>query len=216
MKARTISHSKALLATSKPQDLPTLSSLLPLNIVETSLVLALPYLSGEMDASSNSQPGTRLFFPPLDQASPLSQALRGTSFIEFPTIQVFTLEAWTSILFKGLVKIMPFLNVQEPRADGGKRKRAIDDPDGVKPRPAPAMSDGAILALGSYESDLGSESDGVEESGQTEGKEQVILEEVGSDQDDEADSVEDLEADPGTEDPPVHESAGEDEGLNET
>lgn len=53
------------------------------------------------------KPRPRLYFPPLETSLPVAQVLEGTSFVEFPTIQVWTKRDWEAAVGDGSVYVVP-------------------------------------------------------------------------------------------------------------
>jgi hypothetical protein len=66
-------------------------------------------------ASSSIIPstGSQRFYPPFSATDPLESALRGSSFLEFPTIYVFLRTHWDQLVKEGAVTVVPL-----PRAPG--------------------------------------------------------------------------------------------------
>lgn len=99
----------------------TLHSLLPVNMRERAgLIFALPYHNPQhMELSSI--PGGQRFFPPLSPDVPVIDALRGTSFVEFPTIRVYAKAEWDDKQRRGEVVVLPLLQPAAPISDSPKK-----------------------------------------------------------------------------------------------
>ncbi|WOO77916.1 Box C/D snoRNA protein 1 [Vanrija pseudolonga] len=133
----------------------TLASLVPESL-GGELVYALPYhvprRRGDMAPAA---PKTRAFFPPLDGAAPLSTALKGTAFVEFPIVHVFAADAWQAALDSGETIVMPLLESTKRKAevDDGENKRAkLDSAPAAAAAPAPTTATG-LVGLGDYDSE---------------------------------------------------------------
>lgn len=114
--------------------LPTLSSLLPPLLPHLStdqIVCVLPFHPSPARPTPDAAPATpsgpipingpirgKAYFVPLDPTVPLAQALRGTAYVEFPTIHIHTKKTWVD--WKGKGKVREVM-LAEPR---GKRDEA--------------------------------------------------------------------------------------------
>ncbi|TXT15884.1 hypothetical protein VHUM_00387 [Vanrija humicola] len=135
----------------------TLASLVPEGL-GADLVFALPYHVPRRRSDTAPAPKTRAFFPPLDGAAPLSTALKGTAFVEFPVVHVFAASAWKSALDSGDLVVMPLLEStkRKAEADDGESKRAkveAAESSSAPAAPAPPTAATALAGLGDYDSD---------------------------------------------------------------
>lgn len=119
-------------------------------------------------------PRPRPFFPPLDGSKPIAAVLKGTAFIEFPTIQVVSREAYNADLQAGKITLVPLAEPRRKERPG--QAAAASGTTGAKvsspliqvvghedaPRPSKAAPDAAagLGALGAYASDEDEDEDG--------------------------------------------------------
>lgn len=132
----------------------TLASLVPESL-GGGLVFALPYhVPRRRGDTAPAAPKTRAFFPPLDGAAPLSTALKGTGFVEFPIVHVFAADAWKAAVDSGETIVMPLLESTKRKAEGddGENKRAKVDSAAPAAAAAPVLTTG-LVGLGDYDSE---------------------------------------------------------------
>lgn len=133
-------HTRVLIASSTPGDtLPTLSSLLP-NTIRPSkdLIFLLPFHPTTHHPAPDDIviSNQRLYYPPLEQDKPIFEVLKGTAFVEFPSIELMQKEAWLAQLGEARVRVVPpnqGIGVGEGRgrdsgwAGAGKRRSGGED-----------------------------------------------------------------------------------------
>ncbi|ORY31856.1 hypothetical protein BCR39DRAFT_558040 [Naematelia encephala] len=175
---KTITQHRVLFSHSDVTILPKLSSLLSPDLAEDAILL-LPFHPSPARPTPDDLPDQhpRLYFPPLDTNQTLSEALRGTAFVEFPAIHLISKKAWEESVSGGRVRIVP---LAEPRS-GGDMGRQRDSGWGNKRKGGPVEEEAAgqnsdakkmkahqgLMALGEYGSDS-EVSDGDEGQGQEE------------------------------------------------
>ena len=178
-----IINRRVLLASPDSKNLPTLAAQLPKSLAPTDFTFALPFHS-PAGPSARPLPVIRkgkMFFPPLDPARPLSETLRRTAWVEFPTIHVIPSQEWQERVKKGEVVIAPLLEpivASEGRtrdAGWGAKRRAPTEMVGVGKKVKIGVED-VLAALGEYDSDE-EEEEGEEVLGGKEGE--VVLEALG-------------------------------------
>lgn len=119
---KIITHTRVLISTNQSPTLPTLTSLLPPPLDNSSqpkpntdtgsrIIAALPFHPSLSNPTPIEillrKPRPRLFFPPLSLSEPLAQVLRGTSFVEFPTVHIWSRDDWETALRDGSVAVVP-------------------------------------------------------------------------------------------------------------
>lgn len=110
----------------------TLPSLLPAELGgREDLVCVLPYHTSQHEGIS-SIPGQR-FFPPLSTTLPLIDALRGTSFVEFPIVRVFTQTEWNAKVKRGEVVVLPLLCAVQPSSPVNRQRVDHSKPSATTP-----------------------------------------------------------------------------------
>lgn len=133
--ASTTIHSRVLFASTSQTDLPTLESLLPPSIQAEQHVIAMMYTpqTTNRDVDTNAIDGpsalpSKSFFPPFEANQPLQQVLKGTTFVEYPTAEVYTKSEWNDRIAEGSFSILPLQEIPESRARdsgwGAKRTQA--------------------------------------------------------------------------------------------
>lgn len=162
--AKTIHHSR--LAFSASSNLHTLHSLSPKDMDTGNLVYALPYHRVDRDDERSMavlKPGASHFFPPLTPTISIADALRGTAYIEFPTIRVFEKRVWDEKIGKGEIVVHPLSGTAVAgRSETAQAAAPVPEPIGATPQaqskveavvpPAPATL-GLGLDYGSDEED---------------------------------------------------------------
>lgn len=119
---KIITHTRVLISTNQSPTLPTLSSLLPSPLDNSSqpepntntgsrIIAALPFHPSLSNPTPIEillrKPRPRLFFPLLSLSEPLAQVFRGTSFVEFPTVHIWSRDDWETALRDGSVAVVP-------------------------------------------------------------------------------------------------------------
>ena len=156
---RMTSHSRVIvLDSSRTADMATFTSLLPPDseLEPNDLVFVLPYHTFNRDTSLPAPSSkSEAFFPPLDRSVPIIEALKGTAFVEFPTVHVYPLAIWEASRNDGRVVVMPLLAVLDEtngmgrfgrkgemreRDDGYKRVRREEPPAAVSSVPASTIA----------------------------------------------------------------------------
>jgi hypothetical protein len=133
--ATTTIISRVLFASTSQTDLPTLDSLLPASIQAEQHVIAMRYTphttNRDVDTDGSETPSalpSKSFFPPFEANDQLQQALKGTTFVEYPTIEVYTKFEWDDRIAEGSFSILPLQEIPERRARdsgwGAKRAQA--------------------------------------------------------------------------------------------
>jgi hypothetical protein len=135
-------HTRVLAVSSKPdEELPTLSSLLPTSTIPSlNLIFALPFhpTSNHPLPEAAAATGCRPYYPLLPPDQPLIDVLKGTAFVEFPSIEVLERDTWEERLKLGKITVVP-VNIttglgrgrddgwgKRRRQDGGKDKDGVD------------------------------------------------------------------------------------------
>lgn len=130
---KMVNHSRVIVfSPTSSTTLATLESLLPtdMNLQLDGLIFALPYHTINRDAPSPIAPAKgETFFPPLEPKIAIVDALKGTAFVEFPTVHVYSKEEWEALRAESRITIMPLsTDTEMPNASGGKREmRERDD-----------------------------------------------------------------------------------------
>ena len=155
---KTINHSRLALASHSTEPTSPLRACLPElkeGVDVNSLVFALAYHTLEFQASL---PKGNRFFPLLNPSLTPAEALKGTAFVEFPTIQVMPKSDWEDKVSKGEVVILPFHHRQNTKAGVKRKAEDVENTEStpvshevVKPRPVSTVPLG--LALADYGSD---------------------------------------------------------------
>ncbi|WWC99506.1 hypothetical protein V866_006409 [Kwoniella sp. B9012] len=159
---KTIAHTRVLFSSpsADKSSLPTLSSLLtPPPSTSSNIIYVLPFQSTPSRPAPDHTKGQKLFYSPLDPLKPIAEALGGTSWVEFPIIELMEKTKWDEGLQQGEFVVVPLS--QPPIAlrskDSGWGKRNIESLDGEKDNvesPKKAKIDGkGLMALGDYGSD---------------------------------------------------------------
>lgn len=111
-------------------------------------------------------PRPRPFFPPLDGSKPIAAVLKGTAFIEFPTIHVVSREVHDADLKAGKIALVPLAEPRRKERPGQAASLSTTGSKGSSPliqvigredaprpsKPAPDAA-AALGALGAYASD---------------------------------------------------------------
>ncbi|WWC66548.1 uncharacterized protein I206_100451 [Kwoniella pini CBS 10737] len=183
---KTIVHPRVLFSTSdtaKSNPSPTLLSLTNIPLTSTKVVHVLPFYSTPTRPAPEHTQGQKLFYPPLDSSKPLPEVLKGTSWVEFPVIEVLDRIEWDEGLKNGVIVIVPLSepviagrNVARTRDNGwGKRKvDSIDngqnDDTSTKVKEVdtkkPKVNIEGLMALGDYDSESEDEAGEIGESGE--------------------------------------------------
>ncbi|WWC58435.1 uncharacterized protein I303_100975 [Kwoniella dejecticola CBS 10117] len=184
---KTIIHPRVLFSPSssgedKSKSIQTLSSLTNIPLVSHRIVYLLPFHSTPSRAAPAHTEGQRLFYPPLGPSKPLAEVFKGTSWIEFPTVELMDAKKWESGLKEQKFAIIPLSepvlasrNPVRTRDSGwGKRKvvnvndgettdRRVKDEGSVAKKPK--LDTAGLMALGDYESDEDEDGDGAVDDG---------------------------------------------------
>ena len=123
---KVFTHSRVAVPPAKSGGGSTLAALLPPEMADFSvdtLVFAMPYHS--LDREELAPKGDK-YFPPMDPNVRLIDALRGTAFVEHPTIHVLKKDEWVDRLRKGAVVEMPLANRDLPITSRAGEKRKMD------------------------------------------------------------------------------------------
>ncbi|OCF73633.1 hypothetical protein I204_05476 [Kwoniella mangroviensis CBS 8886] len=159
---RTITHTRVLFSSPSADisPLPTLSSLLTSPpSTSSNIIYVLPFQSTPSRPAPDHTKGQKLFYPPLDLLKPIAEALSGTSWVEFPIIEVMEKTTWAEGIQQGEFVVVPLS--ERPIAlrskDSGWVKRKVENVDIQEDRaesPKKAKIDGkGLMALGDYGSD---------------------------------------------------------------
>lgn len=135
-----------------PANSTTLASLLPENVRgRQDLVLAMPYhVSRRLPPPPPAPRGVIRYFSPLDSKATLDRAFEGTSFVEFPQVQVFTVAEWQSRVGNGRIAVI------------GREVKTVSKPAEAPPAKKQKVDGMALAGLGDYgDSDDDEEVEGV-------------------------------------------------------
>jgi len=137
LEKRTVNHSRVVVSsTSANGSSATLESLLPddMDLPKDDQIFALPYHNPNHDASSVAPSKAEAFFPLLDGKSAIIDVLKGTAFVEYPTVHVYPRNTWEGLCAMSRAVIMPLLDETDASSGygyggfGGKREpRERDD-----------------------------------------------------------------------------------------
>ncbi len=178
---KLISHPRVHFAHPDQTSLPTLASLLPPHLKVADIILALPFDFSAIRHTPPSfydNPRAKFFYPVLDTAKSVAENLRGTLWVEFPTIRVISRKEWEGMLrVKGVERVIfvPFAEGVTETGGAGTGGRTRDSGWGAKRKvpvenvqrtarkakvaPAPDMG---LVALEVYESAEENEPDEIE------------------------------------------------------
>ncbi|RXK41515.1 hypothetical protein M231_01223 [Tremella mesenterica] len=110
---------------------PTSSSV-PLSTLTSHPTSSNPKLPSRLDQTTIPSP-PKMFYPPLDVTIPLRDSLKGTEWLEYPSIHLFDKMDWEEKLKQGEVVIIPVHVEKREKGDssrGIKRARSEDDVGG--------------------------------------------------------------------------------------
>ena len=169
-----ITHSRVTVAALNT-NLPTLSSLVPPELLSetANLVLAIPYHIPSSDESTHPASSlAQYYFPPLEMTTSVEEALRGTCFVEFPTIHLYLRKEWDEKVERGKIVVMPLRQYQMGSRDSGwgKRKGVEPEMDGmeleeekrikVEAETRAVVTSSGLIGLGDYDSEENSDDEG--------------------------------------------------------
>ncbi|WRT63991.1 uncharacterized protein IL334_000918 [Kwoniella shivajii] len=170
---KSIVHARVLLASPKSSSLPTLSDLISFPPDVSKVVCVLPFHSTPSRPAPEHDKGQRLFYPPLEPSLPLAKVLKGTAWVEFPTLEIMEQTKWEEGLNEGVFVMVPLSEPaiwsSERTRDSGWGKRGVNQIDTgladvvVEGREEeakkPKVAVEGLMALGEYESEDEAEED---------------------------------------------------------